>query len=152
MSRDPAQARRAATGSERSSQENVEVVLRMHHAVVRGDVDGFLAEVHPEGEYIAAIQQAMEGADGVIRGHEGLRRWLSDLHDLYEEFDTEILEVRDAGSQVVISFVVQGRGRGSGVTLEQPLAQVVTLRDGKAVQVRDYFSAEEAFDAVELSG
>jgi ketosteroid isomerase-like protein len=133
------------------SQENVEIVLRIQEAVARGDVDGFLAEVHPDGEYRAAIQQAMEGDDGVIRGHEGLRRWLGDLHDLYEELETQVLEVRDVGDQVVIAFVVRGRGRGSGVTLEQPLAQVVTLEDGKAINVRDYFSADEAFEAVELS-
>ena len=132
------------------SQENVEIVLRIQEAVARGDVDGFLAEVHPDGEYGAAIQQAMEGDDGVIRGHEGLRRWLGDLHDLYEEVETQVLEVRDVGDQVVIAFVVRGRGRGSGVTLEQPLAQVVTLEDGKAINVRDYFSADEAFEAVGL--
>jgi ketosteroid isomerase-like protein len=132
------------------SQENVEIVLRIQEAVAHGDVDGFLAEVHPDGEYRAAIQQAMEGDDGVIRGHEGLRRWLGDLHDLYEELETQVLEVRDVGDQVVIAFVVRGRGRGSGVTLEQPLAQVVTLEDGKAINVRDYFSADEAFEAVGL--
>jgi ketosteroid isomerase-like protein len=132
------------------SQENVEIVLRIQEAVARGDVDGFLAEVHPDGEYRAAIQQAMEGDDGVIRGHEGLRRWLGDLHDLYEELETQVLEVRDVGDQVVIAFVVRGRGRGSGVTLEQPLAQVVTLEDGKAINVRDYFSADEALEAVGL--
>ena len=89
------------------SQENVEIVLRIQEAVARGDVDGFLAEVHPDGEYRAAIQQAMEGDDGVIRGHEGLRRWLGDLHDLYEELETQVLEVRDVGDQVVIAFVVR---------------------------------------------
>ena len=132
------------------SHENVEVVLRIHRAVVRGDVDGLLAEVHPAGEYTAAIQQAIEGADGVFRGHEGLRRWLGELHDLYEDFETEVLEARDVGDQVVVRFVVRGRGRGSGVTLEQQLAQVVTLEDGKAINVRDYFSAEEALEAVGL--
>jgi ketosteroid isomerase-like protein len=133
------------------SQENVEVVLRIHRAVVRGDVEGLLAEVHPSGEYRAAIQQAMEGEDGVFRGHEGLRRWLGDLHDLYEEFESEVVDIRDVGDQVVVAFVVRARGSGSGITLEQALAQVVTVRDGKAIEVRDYFSHEEALDAVRLS-
>lgn len=133
------------------SQENVEVVLRIHRAVVRGDVEGLLAEVHPSGEYRAAIQQAMEGEDGVIRGHEGMRRWLRDLHDLYEEFESEVVDIRDVGDQVVVAFVVRGKGSGSGITLEQPLAQVVTVRDGKAIEVCDYFSHEEALDAAGLS-
>ena len=132
------------------SQENVEIVLRIQEAVASGDVDGFLAEVHPDGEYRAAIQQAMEGDDGVIRGHKGLRRWFGELHDLYEELETQVLVVRDLGDQVFIAFVVRGRGRRSGVTLEQPLAQVVTLEHGKAIDVRDYFSADEALEAVGL--
>ncbi len=133
------------------SQENVEMVLRIHRAVVRGDVEALLAEVHPSGEYRAAIQQAMEGEDGVIRGHEGMRRWLGDLHDLYEEFESDVVDIREVGDQVVVAFVVRGKGSGSGITLEQPLAQVVTVRDGKAIEVRDYFSHEEALEAVGLS-
>jgi ketosteroid isomerase-like protein len=132
------------------SQENVEVVLRIHRAVVRGDVEGLLAEVHPSGEYRAAVQQAMEGEDGVFRGHEGMRRWLGELHDLYEEFESEIVDIRDVGDQVVVAFVVRAKGSGSGITLEQALAQVVTLRAGKAIEVRDYFSFEEALEAVGL--
>src|SRR4029453_19336473 len=133
------------------SQENVEVVLRIHRAVVRGDVEGLLAEVHPSGEYRAAIQQAMEGEDGVFRGHEGLRRWLVDLHDLYEEFESEVVDIRDVGDQVVVAFVVRARGSGSGITLEQAFAEGVTVREGKDIEVPDYFSHEEALEAVRLS-
>jgi ketosteroid isomerase-like protein len=130
------------------SQENVEVVLRIHRAVVLGDIDGLLAEVHPTGEYWAAVQQAMEGEAGIFRGHDGMRTWLADLHELYEGIESKIVEIRDLGEQVVISFVVRGTGRGSGITLEQPLTQVVTLRDGKATEVREFLSLEEALEAL----
>jgi hypothetical protein len=49
---------------------------------------------------------------------------------------------------VVISFVVRATGRGSELTLEQPLTQLVTLRDGKAIEVREFLSQEEALEAV----
>ena len=130
------------------SQENVEVVLRIHRAVAAGDLDGLLAEVHPDGEYRAAVQQAMEGEASVFRGHSGMRRWLEDLHDLYDHIESEVLEIRDLGEQVVVVFVVRGTGKGSRITLEQPLAQVVTLQDGKAIAVRDYFSRDDALEAV----
>jgi ketosteroid isomerase-like protein len=134
------------------SQENVEVVLRIHRAVVAGDLDGLLAEVHPAGEYRAAVQQAMEGEASVFRGHSGMRRWLEDLHDLYDRLETEVLEISDLGEQVVVVFVVRGTGKGSGITLEQQLAQVITLQDGKAIGVRDYFSRGEALEAVGRAG
>ena len=127
------------------------MVLRLHAAVIRGDVDGVLSESHPEAEYRAATQQAIEGEEGVFRGHEGLRRWFRELHDLYEDLSSEVLEVRDLGERVVVVFVVRGRGTSSGITLEQSLAQVVTVREGKAIEVREYFSRDEALAAVGLS-
>ena len=69
------------------------------------------------------------------------------MHDLYEGLTTEVLEVRDLGERLVVVFLVRGRGKGSGVTLEQQLAQVVTVRQGKVSEIREYFSREEALDA-----
>ena len=74
-----------------------------------------------------------------------------ELHDLYEDLDSEILEVRDLGDRIVVVFIVRGRGTGSGVTLEQSLAQVVTLDQGKVIEIREYFSREEALAAVGLA-
>jgi ketosteroid isomerase-like protein len=89
----------------------------------------------------------MEGEAGIFRGHDGMRTWLADLHELYEGLESTIVETRDLGERVVISFVVRGTGRGSGITLEQPLTQVVTLRDGKVIEVREFLSLEEALAA-----
>jgi ketosteroid isomerase-like protein len=87
----------------------------------------------------------MEGEGAVFHGHDGIARWLADLHELYEGIESRVLEVRAVGDQVAVAFVVRGTARLSGITLEQPLAQLVTLRDGKAIEVRDYGTREEAF-------
>ena len=115
------------------SKESVEAVLELHTAVTRGDLDGVLALAHPEVEYRSAIQQAMEGEGSVFKGLAGIQRWFEELQDLYEYIESEVLEV--------------GRGAGSGIVLEQPLAQVVTVREGKIVEVCDFFSREEALAA-----
>jgi ketosteroid isomerase-like protein len=133
------------------SQETVELVLKIHTAVIQGDLEGLLSGVHPKAEYRAATQQAIEGEGSVFRGRDGIRRWFGELHDLYEDLDSEILEIRDIGDRVVVVFLVRGRGTGSGVTLEQSLAQVVTLQQGKVIEIREYFSREEALEAVGLS-
>jgi ketosteroid isomerase-like protein len=126
---------------------NVELVLELHAAVTRGDLDGVLSLAHPEVEYRSAIQQAMEGEGSVFRGLAGIRRWFGELQDLYEYLESAVLEVHDFGERVVIVFVVRGRGAGSGITLEQPLAQLVTLQQGQIIEVRDYFTREEALEA-----
>jgi ketosteroid isomerase-like protein len=129
------------------ASENVELVLSLHRAVTRRDLDGVLSLAHPKVEYRSAIQQAMEGEGSVFRGLDGLRRWFGELQDLYEFIESEVLEVHEFGERVVIVFVVRGRGAGSGIVLEQPLAQLVTFRQGKIIEVRDYFTREEALEA-----
>ena len=132
------------------SQDNVELVLRTHAAFSRADLEGFLAGYHPEAEYRAAVTQAVEGDAGDFKGHAGLRRWWRDLHDLYENLKTEVVEVLDLGERVVVVFIVSGRGRGSGIEDGQELAQVVTVTQGKIVVIRDYLSRAEALAAVGL--
>jgi ketosteroid isomerase-like protein len=129
------------------ASENVELVLELHAAVTRGDLDGVLSLAHPDVEYRSAIQQAMEGEGSVFRGLAGIRRWFGELQDLYEYLESEVREVHEFGDRVVIVFVVSGRGAGSGITLEQPLAQMVTVRQGQIIEVRDYFTREEALEA-----
>jgi ketosteroid isomerase-like protein len=133
------------------SKESVEVVLQLHAAVTRGDLDGVLSLADPKVEYHSAIQQAMEGEGSVFRGLAGIQRWFEELQDLYEYLESEVVEVNDFGERVVIAFVVRGRGAGSGIVLEQPLAQMVTVREGKIVAVRDYFTREEALEAASSS-
>ena len=134
------------------SQENVEVVLNAHAAFSRGDLDGFLAECAPDVTYRAAITQEIEGEAGDFRGHDGIRRWGSDLHDLYDGLRTDVLEVRDLGERIVVVYVIQGRAKGSGLVFEdgQPLAQVDLLRQGKIAEVRDYSGRSEALQAAGL--
>jgi ketosteroid isomerase-like protein len=106
----------------------------------------------PTPPTVAAITQEIEGDAGDFRGHDGIRRWWSDLHDLYDGLRSDVVEVRDLGERVVVVYVVQGRAKGSGLVFEdgQTLAQVVRLRHGKITEVRDYSGRSEALEAVGL--
>ena len=134
------------------SQENMAVVLNAHAAFSRGDLDGVLAECQPDVIYRAAITQEIEGDAGDFLGHDGIRRWWADLHDLYDGLYTDVVEVRDLGERVVVVYVIQGTAKGSGLVFEdgQTLAQVVTLRHGKITEIRDYSGRSEALEAVGL--
>jgi ketosteroid isomerase-like protein len=62
----------------------VEVVRQVHAAFGRGDLEAFLSCWQPDAKYRAAITQMVEGEAGDFHGHDGLRRWWRDLHDLYQ--------------------------------------------------------------------
>lgn len=134
------------------SQDNVEIVMRLHAAFSRGDLEGLLGECQPDVTYRAAITQAVEGDAGDFRGHAGMRRWWLELHALYDDLHTEVVDVRDLGKQALVAFVIHGRARGSGLAFDggQRLAQVATLRDGRIAEIRDYPSREAALEAVGL--
>ena len=132
-------------------QENVELVLSLHAAVNGRDLEAFVAAWHPDGEYRAAIQDAVEGEAGAFRGHAGIREWWRELHDVWDDFNTRVLEIRDLGDAVVVVFVVGGRGSRSGIANAETLAHVVRVRQRKVVELHDYRSREEAFRAAGLS-
>jgi hypothetical protein len=41
------------------------------------------------------MSQAVEGDEGVYRGHDGLRRWWRDVHETWEDISVEVIEARD---------------------------------------------------------
>ena len=68
-------------------------------------------------------------------GHDGVRRSLNGLLEMFEYWNVEALEFEDLGEHVVVSVCQYARGRGSGVTLESKSAWMFTMRDGKATRL-----------------
>ena len=134
------------------SRENVEAVRRGLDAYQRDDFDSWLATIDPSIEWQAvAIDRVAEGAEGVYRGHEGMRRlW----HFLRVEFDVtwvETQELRDVGDdRVVLLGRFRIRGRSSGIVFESPVGYIWTVHDGKVVRAIDYLSHEDALKAAGL--
>jgi ketosteroid isomerase-like protein len=54
------------------------------------------------------------------------------------------------GDRVLMLGQVEGRGNGSGVPVNMPLAQVYDFRDGKVCRIRSYLDHAEALKAVGL--
>jgi ketosteroid isomerase-like protein len=124
------------------SQQDVETIRAGLAALNRRDVEGMLATLRPDVELVP-VRAVLEGF--VYRGHEGLRRWLEDMREDWEEFRIDSREVRGLDERrilVVGSF--HARGRSSGVTLDQPAAWVCEMDGGKVACIRFYADAEAA--------
>ena len=129
------------------SQANVDVFLRSAEAVSRNDVEGVLATMDPEVEFIP--QRAP--VQGAYRGHADLRRFLEDNEETFEVFEWRPLEVRDLGDRVLGIGALHIRGKGSGVDTEVPSAVVATFKAGLVVHFKDHVERAAAFEAVGLS-
>jgi ketosteroid isomerase-like protein len=64
-----------------------------------------------------------------------------------EEIRFEPNEIREAGEKVVVDLTLRARGKSTGLEVEQRIAQVWELRNGKAISVEVFATMAEALDA-----
>ncbi len=129
------------------SQQNVETVRRGYECLSRtGEFPWEL--IDPEVE----VHDPPLGPDSEVRhGHEGLRAGLASVEESFDDLGFEAEEIYDAGDDVVVFIRMHGRGKGSGVEVEVPVAHLCTLRDGKLVRIR-VLARDEAMEAAGLRG
>jgi ketosteroid isomerase-like protein len=130
------------------SQENVEALRRGFEALSSGDMERILAFVDPEFE--AVIPPEFSAEPDTYRGYEGVRRYMASFEDAMDEIRFVGDQVWDAGDRVVVEVRVTAKGRETGIPVEQRIAQVWAIRDGKATRAETYVSVSEALKAVGL--
>jgi ketosteroid isomerase-like protein len=129
-------------------EENVEIVRRVYDASLRGDADAVIAVLDPAVR--ADMTERVFNPD-VYEGHEGYRRFLAEIDAVWDSFRIEPLEFIDAGDKVVVSHMVRGRGKGSGVEVELPSTSVYTVREGLVTEIHMYREHGRALRAAGLS-
>ena len=85
------------------------------------------------------------GPEEILEFH---RQWL----DMFDDWNFDVIDVLDAGDQVVGILRQRGHGKGSGALVEMTVAQVWTIRDGKFSRMQMYADPAEALRAVGLEG
>jgi ketosteroid isomerase-like protein len=121
--------------------ENIDVVRRAHEALNHGDMDALIALCD------SAFRLDMSDRvfnPAVYEGHEGIRRFHSEVRDVWESYVWELEELIDVGSDVIALLRSSGRGRGSGVEVERETAMVWSVREGRATALRFFRDREEA--------
>ena len=104
-----------------------------------------LATLQPDAEMVPA-RAVLEGS--VYRGHEGLRRWVDDMAEDWDDFHIDLHEVRGLeGGRVLVLGRFHARGKSSGVRMDQPAAWICELTAGKVARIRFYADADAALAA-----
>ena len=124
------------------SEENVEVFKRVVVAWNSDDFDAWIDQFDPEVEWFTLVE--------VYRGHAGARKaWesLKGTMQIRARFD----DIRDLGESVLALGEMEGTGQTTRLDFTGELAQLVTYRGGKAVNIRDFRSHADALEAAGLS-
>lgn len=113
------------------SQQNVEIVRRVIDAWNRDEQETVIRFLDPDVVFDATRRLINPRT---YTGMEGMRAMLADRDEVWEEFRTEPDEFVDAGDRVVVIGRWAGKGKGSGIEVQQPVAHVFTLRGGRVVR------------------
>lgn len=81
----------------------------------------------------------------VYRGIEGMRQYFDDVDSTWNGFDVDIDEFHDLGERAVVVIRARGRGKASGVPLDQQIGQVWTWRGDRLHHVDAFEEPAEAF-------
>jgi ketosteroid isomerase-like protein len=127
------------------SRENVEVVRQAHEHLNNSDIES-LVELCDE-VFRLDMSERIFNPD-TYEGHDGIRRFHSEVRDVWEYFQWDPEELIDAGEEVVALVHAHGRGRGSGLEIDRHIALVWSVREGKATSLRLYVDRERALEAV----
>jgi len=127
----------------------VETVKQSIDAFNRRDWDFFDDHHTPDFEWFPALVGGLEG--GSYTGREGVETYARQTRDTWKEFRLLADEYRDLGDRVLMLGRQEGRGRGSDVPVDAPIAVMFDLRDGKISRTRSYLDHAEALRAAGLS-
>jgi ketosteroid isomerase-like protein len=134
------------------SEENVETLKRGYEAFNRGDTYELLELAReiatPDVEWGAT--GAFPGVEGMYRGPEAMQEWMNVIRSEWEDFRVTLDEVlHDQGDVLVVTELLRGRGRESGVEVEMRVFSAYWFEQGK---LRSRAAFTERMEALEAGG
>ena len=130
------------------SQANVEIVRSMYEAFNGGDPHGALAHFHPE-----VVLDATARPDGeIVHGREGLGMTIGQWVTAFDDWREEIEEMRDLGSHVYVVATQRGRGKGSGIEVEDRYALLYEVRGTKITRMTMFTDPSDALGGARVQG
>lgn len=125
----------------RQIQPDIEQMRLAYEGLSRGDVEGALELIDPEVE----VRDRPEAPDPqTYRGYEGVRAAVQSTFDTFDTVEFEPEQFVEAGDCVVVVIRLRGRGKESGVPVEDRIAHLWTMRNGKAWRMQVYSDPEQA--------
>jgi uncharacterized protein len=122
--------------------ENVTMVRTAYEAYARGDLPALLSVVDPDLEWTYLDPNIPHPEPQVCHGRVELERALGGLAE--HRFRAELEEVAGVGDRVMVCVRIPGLDAQRGRAGDDRSYVVLTIRDGRIVQLRDCRDREEA--------
>ncbi len=132
------------------SEENVEIVARGY---AQFSATGEFAEERAHPDFVWDMSTFSGWPERKIyEGTDGAREFLATWTEPWENWELELEELVDAGTDQVLAVLRQhGSSKTTGLEVDMHFAQLWTMRDGKYIRMRMYADPAEARRAAGLS-
>ncbi|HWZ51105.1 MAG TPA: nuclear transport factor 2 family protein [Granulicella sp.] len=144
------QTRKEARSEISPPMEQMITALRGAYAAFnRGDID---AAVQPLDANIEWSEPTEFPGGGTYHGRDGVKRYLSQSRSAWAEASSEPEQFIAAGDRIIVFVHARVRAKGSEEWQDVRLADVYTVREGMAVQMRAFADRQEALRWVGAEG
>jgi ketosteroid isomerase-like protein len=126
-----------------------DLVRRAYAALAERDLDT-LAELAVPHFELDVTDRVFNPA--TYRGEDGLRQFLAEVDELWESMDIRVERLVERDDDVLALLCVDIKGRGSGLVLQDRIAQRWTASDGKLIRMRVYSDQAAALAEFEAGG
>jgi ketosteroid isomerase-like protein len=133
-----------AVGLASATRDDRPLFEEVNAAVERMDAERLVELTYPEVEWHSVLGSV--GGGGVYRGHDGMRRYVADLADAWEDFAAEVDDALTVGGLLVLVGRIRYRGKGSGLESEAATGWVTRFRDGKLAYLRTFSDPERELE------
>ncbi len=129
------------------AESNVDRLRRGYEAAGRGDFEAIRGLLDPQ----VVLKDRPEAPDArSYHGFEGMLTTLRDTSESFMDFRFDPEQFFEHDDKIVVILSMTGRGRTSGVPVEERIAHVWTLRDGLATELRAFTEPADALEAAGL--
>jgi ketosteroid isomerase-like protein len=127
-------------------REDCSVIWRVFEVLSDKDIESGLPYWHQDGEYRSAFAPAEGGA--AYTGHDGLRKYFNSVFELFEVWHVWPTNFVASDDRILALCMFEFSGRGSHVTMKQPIGTIWILRGGLIQRGFGFLNVDDAVDSM----
>ena len=120
-----------------STEQNIRAAQAGYAAFARGDMDGVLAQLDENIEWVTPQVAGMPGS-GTKHGHTGVLDFFKAVRECWEFEAFEPREYIASGEVLAVEGFYRAKARGTGLVAESGWVMVWRFRNGKCIHFQEY--------------
>src|SRR5262245_57506194 len=117
----------------------VELINQIYADYARGDIDAVLENCDHTLEFNFVADPKYSKYAGAVVGKHGFRELAARLHDDFEYVGFERIDLIAQGDRIAVRNELRMKRRATGAEVVIEVADFWTIRDGKAVEVVEFY-------------